>query len=124
MRRVTRREESRVCDQNLFSLLGIGAESEKRPQQKVCCRPGNKTGGFDMEERRESEVTLPASLDYLLPWLVLLVNSKEMPVQSWLLKERTEVMRKALGEDLCDSLEMGGREEGEATAGGLLQSWK
>ena len=40
----------------------MGAESEERPQQTVCYRPGDETGGLNMEERRESDAPLSASL--------------------------------------------------------------
>lgn len=48
-----RSEKSKVTHQVQLSPLGIGAENEERPQQKVCCRPGDETGGLDLEEQRE-----------------------------------------------------------------------
>ena len=41
--------------QDPLSPLGMGAESEERPQQKSCYRPGDETGRLGMEERRKSE---------------------------------------------------------------------
>lgn len=35
--------------EDLVSPLGVGAESEERPQ-KVCYRAGDETGGLDLEE--------------------------------------------------------------------------
>lgn len=46
--RVLRREESRVLHKDLFSPLGMGAESEKRPQQMVCYRPADEPEGLDV----------------------------------------------------------------------------
>lgn len=49
---IHRREESKVFHQDLLSLLGIGAESEERPQQLVGYKPGDESGGLDLKERR------------------------------------------------------------------------
>lgn len=54
------REESRVCQQNLDSLLGIGLEKKGRLKQVVCYQAGDEAGGLDLEERLESEGGHPA----------------------------------------------------------------
>lgn len=62
---VHRKKESRVSHHDLLSPLGIGAESEERPQKVVCYTAGDKTGGVDMRERREFE---DLKLAYALSW--------------------------------------------------------
>lgn len=44
-----------MVHQNLSSLLGMEAENEKKPQQIVCSRTEDETGGLDLNERREGE---------------------------------------------------------------------
>lgn len=51
--RVLRRKVCRVFHQDLFSPLGMVAESEKRPQQMVCYRPGDEPEGLDVGGWRE-----------------------------------------------------------------------
>jgi hypothetical protein len=50
------------CRKDRLIPLGIGRESERRPQLLVCYKPGDETG--DLKERRDSESlkTLFASL--------------------------------------------------------------
>ena len=43
----------------LFGPLRMRAESEERPQQKSCYRPGDETGGGEEGKRRSA--SLPAS---------------------------------------------------------------
>lgn len=64
--RVLRRKVCRVFHQDLFSPLGMGAESEKRPQQMVCYRPGDEPEGLDVGGGGKSE---DLWLTSLLPWL-------------------------------------------------------
>lgn len=49
------REKSRVFHQILPSLMRMGAENEKRPQQVVSHRAGDESIRLDMQERRESK---------------------------------------------------------------------
>lgn len=46
------KEEIRALNHDLLSLLGMGTESEKMPQQVVCCRAVGDTGGLDLQEWR------------------------------------------------------------------------
>jgi len=50
---IHRSDGSRVFYQDLLRLLGIGTESEKRPQQEVCYRAGDETRRMDLEKWRE-----------------------------------------------------------------------
>lgn len=38
--------------QDLLSILGVGTESEERPQQVICYRVVDETGGLDIREKR------------------------------------------------------------------------
>lgn len=49
-----RREESRVCHQDLLSSPGIGLEREERPQQAVRYRAGDEIRGVVLGERRKN----------------------------------------------------------------------
>lgn len=60
-----RREESRMCHQDLLSPLGMGAKRNERLPKLVCYRAGDKTGGLDLEERREN---VGLRITHLLPW--------------------------------------------------------
>lgn len=53
MQRRYPKEESRVCYQDLLSLLRIGADIKERPQQVVCYRTEEETWGLNLEEWRE-----------------------------------------------------------------------
>lgn len=46
------KEENRVFNQDLLDLLGMGADSEERPQLVVCYRPGDQIRGFEGEEEK------------------------------------------------------------------------
>lgn len=61
--------------QDLLNHLGMGAESEKKPEQVVCYRDGDETEGLDLEERSKI-----LKLAYLFLWQVWLAGSQEMPV--------------------------------------------
>lgn len=47
-----RKEESVEFHQDLLSSLKMRAESEERPEQKICCRPGDEIGGLGLWEGR------------------------------------------------------------------------
>lgn len=72
-------EGKRVFHQDLLISLGMGAESEERPQQIVCYRAGRETRELDLGERRESEDLQPACFPALLPpqcdWHILNMKS-------------------------------------------------
>lgn len=51
MEEVHRRRKSKVSYQYLYSSLGIGPESEERPQKLVCYGAGDETGILDVAER-------------------------------------------------------------------------
>lgn len=59
---VHRKNENRVCHQNLHGSLGTGTEMVESPQQGVWYRAGDEAGALDLEQRRESEDCLPTSL--------------------------------------------------------------
>lgn len=58
----------RVC---LLICMGMRANSEKRPQQKICYRTGDETRGLDLEKWRKRETAFlpvsPASVTCELP---------------------------------------------------------
>lgn len=59
-----RREENRMCHQDLLSPPGMGAKRNERLPKLICYRAGDKTGGLDLEERRETR----SEDNHLLPW--------------------------------------------------------
>lgn len=59
-----RREENRMCHQDL-SPPGMGAKRNERLPKLIGYRAGDKTGGLDLEERRE---TVGLRMTHLLPW--------------------------------------------------------
>lgn len=101
--------EQRGFLQDLLSTLGVETESEERPQQVICCRTVDETGGLDVEEKRQSEDLKVASL---LHWLINL-----LVWQGWLLGSQGMVHgvsgwdnRKSwrnVGEELLDLLVIG-----------------
>lgn len=93
----------KVCGQGLLSPLGMGTEREQRPQQVACYRAGDESGGLDLEERRGSG---HLKLAYRLPWLTWLTGSQGMPFGVGG-GDKGEVMRKAMGENLCENLGVG-----------------
>lgn len=69
MRRIYRKEESRLFHCDLYSPVGMGKENKERLPQVVCFRPGNETGGLDLEERKEGENLIFSCFDGRLAWL-------------------------------------------------------
>ena len=51
MEEVHRRKKSWVSHQSLHSSLGMGPESEERPQKLVCYGAEDETGILDVAER-------------------------------------------------------------------------
>lgn len=51
--------------QDLPSPPGMGVKRKERLPKLVCYRAGDKTGGLDLEERRE---TVGLRITHLLPW--------------------------------------------------------
>lgn len=89
------------------------------PQQVVCCRFRDETGGLDTEEKKESKAL---KLPYLLCSGRLEGGFSESICWVWGPGITTWVMRKLGGEDLCDVLEMGPKGWG-GLSGSFLQNW-
>lgn len=92
--------------QDGLSSLEVGAGSEKRPQQPVCYKIGNKSAGLHLEKRENENLNLA----YLLIWQAQLAGSQGMPagVGGWenrMSEERGLRRRSAL------SIRYGSREE-------------
>lgn len=88
--------------------LRKGAEKKVRSQQKFCCRDGAEIGGWDVDERRDTE---NLNLAHLLHWPTCFSGKLHWRVhREWLLKlgagKTGWVSRKVGGEDLRDPLEM------------------
>lgn len=60
----------------LLCPLGMGAQSEEEPQQKVCCKAGEKNGGPGLGGIRGQDVHLA----YLLCWLQCFTGSQGISV--------------------------------------------
>lgn len=121
---VHRREESWVFRQDQLSAQRKGTKSEERPQQVVCYRAGNETGGLDMEERRGVKIqkfTCP------LHWPSGYCGRFDQLADSKRKLELGALDNKVSGEEGWRRSEQSpgdkGRGEGETTAGLLLQSW-
>lgn len=82
-----RKEGSMEFHQNLLSSLKMGAESEERPQQKICYMPGDEIGGLGLWEWR-----FAISLLKLLYW-------SEWPVGSYRVSAGVGGWDKAMGRE-------------------------
>lgn len=99
----------------------MGAESEERPQQKVRDRAGHANSKRRLTVKRgrkrwRSALRLPASR---LKWPVHsqgMLLELEVGIKQW-------IGQRKFGGKVCVIHCRRGREEGEATAGGLLQTW-
>lgn len=68
---VYRKEESRLCPQDLLSLLRMGTERKEKPWQWSATKLEMK-----LEERRDSE---DLKIAYLLPWPGWSAGSQGVP---------------------------------------------
>lgn len=92
--------------QDMLSVLGMGPDSEEKPQQVVCYRTGDEMDTLDMNMDMERgswfETSLPASLAYVSLWKSCLAKFSVNAYWSLVAETKGCSQRNIWGEDRHD----------------------